>query len=119
MKDEINCTELENLTRFLIALGDDSVIYSHRLSEWCSNGPYLEEDIALTNVALDYTGRARLFYQYAAKLEDNGKTEDDIAYLRTEREFTNLLIHELPINDFAFTMLRQYFMDVFYIIYTI
>jgi ring-1,2-phenylacetyl-CoA epoxidase subunit PaaC len=103
-----------NLYRFLVGLGDDSVVLSHRLSEWCSNGPYLEEDIALSNVALDYIGRARMFYQYAAEIEGEGRSEDDIAYLRNEREYTNLLIHELPINDFAFTMVRQFFVDVFY-----
>ncbi|MGB0495231.1 MAG: 1,2-phenylacetyl-CoA epoxidase subunit PaaC [Kangiellaceae bacterium] len=107
-------TNQQNLVRFLIGLGDDSVVLSHRLSEWCSNGPYLEEDIALSNIALDYIGRARMFYQYAVELEGNTRTEDDIAYLRNEREFTNLLIHELPINDFAFTMVRQYLLDVYY-----
>jgi len=104
----------QNLYRFLVGLGDDSVVLSHRLSEWCSNGPYLEEDLALSNVALDYIGRARMFYQYAAEVEGKNRTEDDIAYTRNEREYTNLLIHELPINDFAFTMLRQFFVDVFY-----
>lgn len=109
--------EKQNLYRFLVGLADDSVILSHRLSEWCSNGPYLEEDIALSNVALDYIGRARMFYQYAVEVEGQGRTEDDIAYHRNEREFTNLLIHELPINDFGFTMVRQYFVDVFYCLY--
>ena len=104
----------QNLYRFLVALGDDAVVLSHRLSEWCSNAPYLEEDIALSNVALDYMGRARMFYQYAVELENKGNSEDDIAFGRNEREFTNLLIHELPINDFGFTMLRQFFLDVFY-----
>ncbi|MGX5174256.1 1,2-phenylacetyl-CoA epoxidase subunit PaaC [Aliikangiella sp. IMCC44653] len=104
----------QDLVKFLIGMGDDALVLSHRLSEWCSNGPYLEEDIALSNVALDYIGRARMFYQYAVEIEGQGRTEDDIAYLRTEREYTNLLIHELPINDFAFTMVRQYFVDVFY-----
>ena len=106
--------EQNYLYRFLVGLGDDAVVLSHRLSEWCSNGPYLEEDIALSNIALDYIGRARMFYQYAVEVEGKGRTEDDIAYLRTEREYTNLLIHELPINDFAFTMVRQFFVDVFY-----
>jgi len=106
--------EQQNLYRFLVGLGDDAVVLSHRLSEWCSNGPYLEEDIALSNIALDYIGRARMFYQYAAEIEGKGRTEDDIAYLRDERQFTNLLIHELPINDFAFTMVRQFFVDVYY-----
>ena len=106
--------EQNNLYRFLVGLGDDAVVLSHRLSEWCSNGPYLEEDLALSNVALDYIGRARMFYQYAAQIEGTHRTEDDIAYTRNEREYTNLLIHELPINDFAFTMLRQFFLDVYY-----
>ncbi len=106
--------EQKNLYRFLVGLADDSVVLSHRLSEWCSNGPYLEEDIALSNIALDYLGRARMFYQYAAQIEGKDRSEDDIAYSRNEREYTNLLIHELPINDFAFTMLRQFFVDVFY-----
>ena len=106
-----------NLYRFLIALADDSIVLSHRLSEWCSNAPYLEEDLALSNVALDYLGRARMFYQYAAEVEGKGRTEDDLAYHRNEREYTNLLIHELPINDFAFTMLRQFYLDVFYVKY--
>lgn len=112
----MNSTQ-QYLIKFLIGLADDSVILSHRLSEWCSNAPYLEEDLALSNVALDYIGRARMFYQYAVELEGKKRTEDDIAYFRNEREFTNLTIHELPINDFGFTMVRQYFLDVFYCLY--
>jgi len=105
------------LFRFLLGLADDSVVLSHRLSEWCSNGPYLEEDIALSNVALDYIGRARMFYQYAAQIEGEGRSEDDLAYLRDERQFTNLLIHELPKGDFGFTMVRQFLLDAFYKLY--
>jgi len=105
------------LSRFVLGLADDAAVLSHRLSQWCSNAPYLEEDIALSNVALDYIGRARMFYQYAAQLEGKGRTEDDFAYLRNEREYTNLLIHELPKGDFAFTMVRQFFIDVFYLLY--
>ena len=93
------------------------MVLSHRLSEWCSNGPYLEEDIALSNVALDYIGRARMLYQYAADIEGKGRTEDDLAYLRDERQFTNLIIHELPKGDFAFTMMRQFLLDAFYNFY--
>jgi ring-1,2-phenylacetyl-CoA epoxidase subunit PaaC len=113
-EQQTQTTDQQNLYRFLVALADDALVLSHRLCEWCSNAPYLEEDIALSNVALDYLGRARMFYQYAALVEDKGRSEDDIAYLRNEREFTNVLIHELPINDFAFTMVRQFFLDVFY-----
>jgi len=91
------------LINYCIALGDDSVVLGHRLSEWCRNGPFLEEDLALTNVALDFIGRARMFYSYAA----------EIAYLRDSREYHNLLINELPNGDFAFTMARQFLVDVY------
>ena len=101
------------LINYCIALGDDSVTLGHRLSEWCRNGPFLEEDLALTNVSLDFIGRARMFYSYAAELEGKGRTEDDIAYLRDCREYRNFLIHELPNGDFAFTMARQLIVDIF------
>jgi len=98
---------------YCIALGDDALTLGHRLSEWCSNGPFLEEDLALTNVALDFIGRARMFYGYAAEIEDKGRTEDDYAFLRDCREYRNFLINELPNGDFAFTMARQLMVDVF------
>jgi len=98
---------------YCTALGDDSVVLGHRLSEWCRNGPFLEEDLALTNVSLDFIGRARMFYSYAAELEGQGRSEDDIAYLRDCREYRNLLINELPNGDFAFTMARQFLVDVY------
>jgi len=98
---------------YCIALGDDSLVLGHRLSEWCRNGPFLEEDLALTNVALDFVGRARMFYTYAAEIEGKGRNEDDIAYLRDCREYRNFLINELPNGDFAFTMARQLMVDVY------
>jgi len=101
------------LVEYCTALGDDSLILGHRLSEWCRNGPFLEEDLALTNVALDFVGRARLFYGHAAELEGNDRSEDDIAYLRDCRQYKNFLINELPNGDFAFTMARQLIVDVF------
>ena len=70
------------LLNYCIALGDDSLMLGHRLSEWCRNGPFLEEDLALTNTSLDFIGRARMFYGYAAKIDDEGRSEDDFAYLR-------------------------------------
>ena len=103
----------QNLVEYCIALGDDSLILGHRLSEWCRNGPFLEEDLALTNVALDFVGRARLFYGHAAELEGKDRSEDDIAYLRDCREYRNFLINELPNGDFAFTMARQLMVDVY------
>jgi len=67
------------LIKFVIRLGDSNLILGHRLSEWCSNGPFLEEDIAMSNIALDYIGQARVLYSYAGKL-DGGKNEDYYAY---------------------------------------
>ena len=106
-------TVKQKTLQYAARLGDDSLILGHRLSEWTSNGPFLEEDIAMGNVALDYVGRARMFYTYAAELAGNGKTEDDFAYLRDERQFQNYLLLELPRGDFAFTIVRQLFVDVY------
>ncbi len=103
----------EMIKQYAIRLGDDALVQGHRLSEWCSRGPFLEEDLALTNVALDFIGRARMFYSYAAEIEGGEFTEDSYAYQRDCRDFTNLLIHELPRGDFAFSMARQYVMDEF------
>ena len=102
---------------YTLRLADDSLILGHRLTEWTSHGPFLEEDIAMSNVALDYLGRARMYYGYAAELSGDGKTEDDFAFLRDEREFHNLLINELPRGDFAYSTVRQLFIDVFNSIY--
>jgi len=101
------------LLNYCIALGDDSLTLGHRLSEWCRNGPFLEEDLALTNVSLDFIGRARLFYSYADEVEGQGRGEDDFAYLRDCREYRNFLINELPNGDFAFTMARQLMVDAY------
>ena len=104
--------EAEAVKQYAVRLGDDALVLGHRLSEWCGRGPFLEEDLALTNTALDYIGRARMYYGYAAELSGGGCTEDHFAYRRDCREFTNLLIHELPRGDFAFTMARQFLVDV-------
>jgi ring-1,2-phenylacetyl-CoA epoxidase subunit PaaC len=107
----------EAVKQYAIRLGDDALVLGHRLSEWCSYGPFLEEDLALTNVALDLIGRARMFYGYAAELAADGSTEDTYAYTRDCRDFGNLLIHELPRGDFAFSMARQYLVDVYNLAY--
>jgi len=106
-------SQKDALLNYCIALGDDSLTLGHRLSEWCRNGPFLEEDLALTNVSLDFIGRARMLYTYAADIEGQGRGEDDIAYLRDCREYRNFLINELPNGDFAFTMARQLMIDAF------
>lgn len=98
---------------YLLGLGDDRLILGHRLSEWCGHGPILEEDIALTNIALDLIGQATLFLKLAADAEGHGRTEDDLAFLRDGIDFRNVLLVELPHGDFAFTIVRQLLFSVF------
>ena len=101
------------LSRALIALGDDHLILGHRLSEWCGHAPMLEEDLSMPNMALDLLGQARNLYTYAGELEGQGRDEDDLAYLRTDREYKNCLLVERPNGDFAHTMLRQLYFAAF------
>jgi len=91
---------------YALALGDDALIASHRLTEWVARAPQLEEDVALGNIALDLLGQARLLYQYAGSLEHPSRTEDDLAYFRDERAFRNVALVERPNGDFAVTMAR-------------
>lgn len=100
---------------YVLRLGDDNLILAQRLGEWISKGPELEEDIALANVAIDLLGQARALLGHAAAIEGAGRSEDDLAMLRTEREFTNLLLVEQPNGDFAHTMARQLFVDAFHL----
>jgi ring-1,2-phenylacetyl-CoA epoxidase subunit PaaC len=93
----------------LTTLADDALIMSQRLSEWTGHGPALEQDIAMTNIALDYLGQARMFYQYMAELKNDGSTEDSIAYLRDIHEYRNHLLVELPNGDWAQTILKIFF----------
>lgn len=104
--------------QYLLYLADTNLILSHRNSEWCGHGPVLEQDIAITNITLDLLGQSRLLYQYAAELinKENpsaNETEDSLAYRRSEREYKNLLISELPKGDWAVTILRQFFYSTF------
>ena len=101
----------EQLIKYVLQLADNSMILAHRLSECCGHGPTLETDIALTNISLDLFGEVRSYYQYAAKLSDNDKTEDDFAFLRTEREYFNLILTEQPNKNFANIIVRQYLFD--------
>ena len=103
----------DSLKSYCLRLGDNSLILGHRLSEWCGHGPVLEEDIAMSNMALDLIGQSRGFLSYAAKLEGKGRTEDDLAYLRDAREFVNCMLVEQPNGDFAFTMMRSFLYSVF------
>jgi ring-1,2-phenylacetyl-CoA epoxidase subunit PaaC len=99
-------TDLPGAARYALALGDDALILAHRCGEWISNAPQLEEDVALANIGLDLLGQARSLLTYAGEVEGRGRTEDDLAYLREERAFTNVQLVELPNGDFAVTMAR-------------
>jgi ring-1,2-phenylacetyl-CoA epoxidase subunit PaaC len=97
------------LIDFCLRIADNSLIHAQRISEWTGHGPILEEDIAMSNVALDLIGQSRGFYTYAAQIEGDGKTEDFYAFRRGEREFRNKLMVEQPDNkDFGFTMMKLF-----------
>ena len=102
-----------NQFQYVLSIGDDALITAQRLSEWAYHAPFLEEDIALSNISLDMFGRANLFLEYAASLKGNDTTADDLAFTRNEREFTNKLLCEQPNGNFADTMIRQFFLDTF------
>jgi ring-1,2-phenylacetyl-CoA epoxidase subunit PaaC len=105
------------LSTYTLRIADDSLILGHRLSEWCGHGPILEEDIAMTNIALDLIGQATSLLEYAAATEGKGRTADDLAFLRYERHYTNALLTEQPNGDFAQTMVRQWIFDTFRVLF--
>lgn len=95
------------LVTYALRLGDDALLLSQRLGEWISKAPEIEEDIAVANIGLDLLGQARSLLAYAGEVEGRGRTEDDLAYLRVERDFLNLQLVEQPNGDFARTIARQ------------
>ncbi|MFI0366801.1 1,2-phenylacetyl-CoA epoxidase subunit PaaC [Actinomadura sp. 1N219] len=94
------------LSAYCLMLGDDALIMSHRLQEWCTHAPELEEEVALANIALDLLGQARLLLSRAGAAEGEGRTEDDLAYFRDAQEFRNVILAELPNGDFAHSTVR-------------
>ena len=94
-------------TQYLLRIGDSCLILAQRLSEWCGHAPVLEEDIAMSNLALDLIGQARGLLTRAGELEGAGRDEDQLAFLREERHYLNPVLMELPRGDFAFTQLRN------------
>jgi ring-1,2-phenylacetyl-CoA epoxidase subunit PaaC len=107
-------TTKEALINYCLRIGDTSLILGQRMSEWCSNGPILEEDIALTNIALDLFGQARTMLTYVGELEGKGRTEDDLAYKRNEREFYNSLLSERPNGHFGDTVARNFLQSAYF-----
>src|SRR5246127_2143516 len=101
------------LVLYTLRRADDALILGHRLSEWCGHAPMLEEDMALSNIALDLLGQARELFGYAARVEGKGNDEDKFAYLRDVRQYRNLLLVEQPNGDFAHTLVRQFIYSAF------
>ncbi len=101
------------LHELLIRLADTNIILGHRLSQWCGHGPILEEDIAITNIALDHIGLGTNLLEYAATLYTDGTTADDLAFKRNERNYKNVLLSEIPNGDYAMTIARQFLIDVY------
>ncbi len=102
-----------HLLNYTLHLADNSLIMGHRLSEWTGHGPILEQDIAISNIALDLIGQSRNFYQYAAQIKGDSATEDTLAYFRDQNEFKNILLVELPNGDWAKTILKLFFFSTY------
>lgn len=96
---------------WLLRCGDNALILSQRLSEWCGKGPALEEDMAATNVALDLLGQATLWLSYAGEVEGKERDEDQLAFLRDAHDFRNALLVEQPNGDYGDTLMRQFYFD--------
>jgi ring-1,2-phenylacetyl-CoA epoxidase subunit PaaC len=99
---------------FVLRLADNCLILSQRLGEWCGHGPELEEDMALTNIALDLNGQAQNWLEYASDLEGGQRTPDRLAFLRDAAEFRNCLLLEQPNRDYAYTIARQFYFDTWH-----
>ena len=108
----------QHFFEYLLRLADDLLILGQRLSEWCGHAPILEEDIALSNIALDFIGQAESLLTLAGEVEGAGRSADDLAYFRDEWEFRNIALVEQPNGDFANTLIRQFFFDTYaYLLY--
>ena len=97
--------------RYLLRLGDTSLVLGQRLAEWVGHSPALEEDLGLANLSLDLIGQARLLLSYAGELEGQGRGEDALAFLRDAPAFLNLTLAEQPNGDFGRTIVRQCLLD--------
>ncbi len=99
------------LLRYLLRLGDTSLVLGQRLGEWVGHAPALEEDLGLANLALDLIGQSRLLLAYAGEVEGRGRDEDALAFHRDAPEFLNVALAEQPNGDFAWTIVRQFLID--------
>jgi ring-1,2-phenylacetyl-CoA epoxidase subunit PaaC len=101
------------LFRYVLRLGDLSLVLGQRLGEWVGHSPALEEDLGLANIALDLIGQARLLLTYAGEIEGCGRDEDKLAYLREQGAYFNAILAEQPNGDFGQTIVRQVLIDAF------
>jgi ring-1,2-phenylacetyl-CoA epoxidase subunit PaaC len=99
---------------YLLRQGDNALILSQQLSQLCGKGPALEEDMALTNVALDLLGQTRMWLTYAGELEGRGRDEDTLAFMRDAHDYRNCLLVEQPNGSYADTMMRQFYFDAWH-----
>jgi ring-1,2-phenylacetyl-CoA epoxidase subunit PaaC len=105
------------LSEYILGIADNALILGQRLGDLCGHGASLESDIAITNISLDLFGQVRSYFQYAAKLQGGNATEDTIAFLRKENEYKNVLLVEQPNTDFAYTIARQFYFDVYHLLF--
>jgi ring-1,2-phenylacetyl-CoA epoxidase subunit PaaC len=108
------------LFEYVLRLADSDLVLAQRLGEWVGKGPVLEEDIASTNVGLDLLGQARLWLAYAGEIEaaraGRGRSEDELAFFRDEKDFRNVLLVEQPNGNYADTIARQYLFDQWHVL---
>lgn len=107
-------TRDEAFLQFLLRMGDNTLILGHRVSEWCGHAPVLEEDIALANTALDLIGQTQMWLGLAGEVQGEGKSADDLAFLRDAWDFRNVLLVEVPNGDFGRTLMRQFLFDAWH-----
>lgn len=103
----------DRLFKYTLSLADNNLILGQRMGEWCGHGPVLEQDIAMTNIALDLIGQSRMLYQYAAEQKGDGATEDSLAFVRAPGEYLNCQLVEQPNENFGHTIMRQFLFDAF------
>jgi ring-1,2-phenylacetyl-CoA epoxidase subunit PaaC len=109
----VDKVDAQALFRYVLRLGDLSLVLGQRLGEWVGHSPALEEDLGLANISLDLIGQARLLLTYAGEVEGRGRGEDDIAFLRQHGEYLNPILVEQPNGDFGQTIVRQVLIDAF------
>lgn len=104
---------MSDLFTYTLRIADNPLILGQRLGEWCGHGPVLEQDIAMTNISLDLIGQATNLLDYAALIQGQGLTHDDLAFKRDAIDFRNLLLTEQPNTDFGYTVARQFLYDAY------